>query len=162
MTQEELEEVGRARTEMEEVVSSEQWAEEVAREMEDGVGGEEAAAGAGAAVPTIKQKLATKLDVNGAAGVAVAAANTVEEIVEGLQELTKANLQDLVVALGRPLSAKTGRPLTRGRKDARSVTVATLPPQDGYRRRRRRRLARPARRMSRSMESKDMTRMKEI
>ena len=41
MTQEELEEVGRARTGMEEVVSSEQWAEEVAREMEDEVGGEE-------------------------------------------------------------------------------------------------------------------------
>ena len=41
MTQEEMEEVGRARTGMEEVVSSEQWAEEVAREMEDEVGGEE-------------------------------------------------------------------------------------------------------------------------
>ena len=36
-----MEEVERARTEVEEVVSSEQWAEEVAREMEYEVGGEE-------------------------------------------------------------------------------------------------------------------------
>ena len=41
MTQEEMEELERARTEVEEMVSSEQWAEEVAREMEYEVRGEE-------------------------------------------------------------------------------------------------------------------------
>ena len=41
MTQEEMEELERVRTEVEEMVSSEQWAEEVAREMEHEIRGEE-------------------------------------------------------------------------------------------------------------------------